>query len=911
MKHSRAFCIQKLVLIFVLLAAMIIPSTVYAAPYDIAANFDRNGDFGGWVIEGNGHASGVVSDGNLNLTVKNDNPGLIRPHNGTASHINSGRYRQIKIKMKNNTAATKGAVAWRIDGAMVGSFPYTSGGFLVENTIYFDIKPNDQDYTEYSIDLSSIPNWKAYIEALRISPAQGVASGTVNIDYIKIVDSDDLPAAPVPRRATDKTKYQAGKVDEAIHIDGKLDEDYWKSATKARLSKNLRNRNPEASYFMVGWDDNNLYVGFMAKDEVNVANSQPSVWEDDAMELFIDGGNEKSPQYDANDRQYIIGRQYEGIYSDGKSAKFNSTGVKFAKQEVVGGWSIEMAIPFSNLGVVPVMGARLGLDVLYDDDDGLFHDSVLCDYKTIWAGTKNNSKDTTAFGEITLSQSPITVQELVKNKISNVMALKVGSSIAYQNGIKTQIDVEKNHITPIVQDGTTWVPLKFIAEGFGAKTEWDATTSGMKIVVGDKVIKMKIGNHTIYVDGQGYYISSAPQLIGEETLVPLGVLSEMIGQDIFLDNSGLIVVGADREFIDNDTEGSLLHEILNLFTAPPVITGVFLTPPNGNGWFNGDVTVHFAVYDNGSGVASVTPDIIVSTEGRNQTVTGTAVDEAGNQVSTEIRNIHIDKTKPETSSALSPSAPDGMNGWYTQPVTLQLTGADQLSGVAETVYSADGGTNWQLYSGPVTFRQDGRYSISYRSTDLADNQELPKTIRFQLDSSAPSISVASPIAGRSYLDSGGLAVQYTLSDVLSGVDAGKAAVTLNEQPVPLGAVIPLYTLPLGPNTVKISSGDMAGNVGDVTVTFSTYANLDSLHALVARFADMKWIDNAGIANSLQRKLDHGDLREFMREVQAQSGKHISSASSAYMLRDAQFILDVLTDLVNQYTNNKSIDGPET
>jgi hypothetical protein len=60
--------------------------------------------------------------------------------------------------------------------------------------------------------------------------------------------------------------------------------------------------------------------------------------------------------------------------------------------------------------------------------------------------------------------------------------------------------------------------------------------------------------------------------------------------------------------------------------------------------------------------------------------------------------------------------------------------------------------------------------------------------------------------------------------------------------------------------------------------------------MVTRFVDMKWIDNAGIANSLQAKLANNDLNSFVNEVNAQNGKHISSEAATYLLRDAQYVL---------------------
>ncbi len=76
----------------------------------------------------------------------------------------------------------------------------------------------------------------------------------------------------------------------------------------------------------------------------------------------------------------------------------------------------------------------------------------------------------------------------------------------------------------------------------------------------------------------------------------------------------------------------------------PVISGAPTTQANANGWYNADVTVHFTAADGGSGIATVTPDATVSTEGNNQSATGTATDLAGNTASFTVSGLKIDKT---------------------------------------------------------------------------------------------------------------------------------------------------------------------------------------------------------------------------------------------------------------------------
>ncbi|HET9323562.1 MAG TPA: hypothetical protein VFO03_06750, partial [Gaiellaceae bacterium] len=100
----------------------------------------------------------------------------------------------------------------------------------------------------------------------------------------------------------------------------------------------------------------------------------------------------------------------------------------------------------------------------------------------------------------------------------------------------------------------------------------------------------------------------------------------------------------------------------------PTIDGSRSPDANGYGWSNADVSVAFDCHDNLSGVASCDGDETLSAEGENQSVTGTATDEAGNGDSATVDGINIDKTKPTISGSASPAANGA--GWNNEDVTV-------------------------------------------------------------------------------------------------------------------------------------------------------------------------------------------------------------------------------------------------
>lgn len=242
------------------------------------------------------------------------------------------------------------------------------------------------------------------------------------------------------------------------------------------------------------------------------------------------------------------------------------------------------------------------------------------------------------------------------------------------------------------------------------------------------------------------------------------------------------------------------------------------------------------------------------------------------------------------AGALDPMEPNGTNGWYTAPVTVVLS----TSGHAE--YSLDGNT-WQSYTEPVTFNQDGKYTVSYRSRNEAGIAGNVQLTAFNVDTTAPAITVSGIVYG-AYNDSLEITPVLTLNDNLSGVDTSKITVTLDTYSVQEGVGIPLITLPLGSHSLVVTASDMAGNTSSQTVIFQTTASMESMQALVRRFTEAGWIngeyiwiDNMGIAKGLQSKLAANELAAFVNQVQALRGKHITEKAADYLLRDAEYLLN--------------------
>jgi WD40 repeat protein len=174
--------------------------------------------------------------------------------------------------------------------------------------------------------------------------------------------------------------------------------------------------------------------------------------------------------------------------------------------------------------------------------------------------------------------------------------------------------------------------------------------------------------------------------------------------------------------------GGLCDKALKLDTEPPTITAKLEPRPTAQGWNNSDVRVTFECVDTLSGIASCSEPKTLTQEGKDQPVTGEAVDNMGNRASTTVK-VSIDKTPPTGALKIN----DGAATTTLIMVTLGITGSDALSGVFEMRFSNDGRTwspwesysatrsNWDLTAYGGT-RQEGSKTVYAQVRDRAGNE---------------------------------------------------------------------------------------------------------------------------------------------------------------------------------------------
>ncbi len=131
---------------------------------------------------------------------------------------------------------------------------------------------------------------------------------------------------------------------------------------------------------------------------------------------------------------------------------------------------------------------------------------------------------------------------LLDAKLGDAIALFLNSPVAHGGGRKMYVDANNYGVVPFTENGRTLVPVRFIAESFGADVGWDDATQTVSVDYLGRAIRMQIGSNVMTVNGEEKLLDVPANTYNSRTLIPLRVLSEALGKKVLWDDRGLIII---------------------------------------------------------------------------------------------------------------------------------------------------------------------------------------------------------------------------------------------------------------------------------------------------------------------------------------------------------------------------------
>ncbi len=119
----------------------------------------------------------------------------------------------------------------------------------------------------------------------------------------------------------------------------------------------------------------------------------------------------------------------------------------------------------------------------------------------------------------------------------NMTMLRVGKQIYFVNDERSKLDA-----APMVENGRTLLPLRFVAQAMGGDVSWDPSEQKVTIVKDDDVIELWIGSNLASVNGDLEWIDPDNESVkavvvpgANRTMVPVRFVAEALGSNVFWD----------------------------------------------------------------------------------------------------------------------------------------------------------------------------------------------------------------------------------------------------------------------------------------------------------------------------------------------------------------------------------------
>jgi hypothetical protein len=148
--------------------------------------------------------------------------------------------------------------------------------------------------------------------------------------------------------------------------------------------------------------------------------------------------------------------------------------------------------------------------------------------KSLYVATAAEGQDErAATGQIAFDDIAFQYPSAIGLSSDTKVVLTLNKKSAAVNGKSTQLDA-----APIALKGTTYLPLRFVADAMNGQVGWNAAAKRATVLRGDKLMEMQVGVLDFVLNGVRSKAEVAPIIQNGRTLVPLRLVSEQLGLSV-------------------------------------------------------------------------------------------------------------------------------------------------------------------------------------------------------------------------------------------------------------------------------------------------------------------------------------------------------------------------------------------
>ena len=158
---------------------------------------------------------------------------------------------------------------------------------------------------------------------------------------------------------------------------------------------------------------------------------------------------------------------------------------------------------------------------------------------------------------ISLCAAGVAPGAVVNADASGGAAADTGAAADIMKSVKVILDgsLLKFDVPPAIMDGRTMVPMRVIFEALGADIQWDDKSWTVTATKGGLTVVAAIGNRTMFVNGKETRMDIAPIIVDGRTLVPVRFVSEALDCEVDWDGGTKTVFINSSDFTYDQVPG--------------------------------------------------------------------------------------------------------------------------------------------------------------------------------------------------------------------------------------------------------------------------------------------------------------------------------------------------------------------
>ncbi|RVU54740.1 stalk domain-containing protein [Anaerosphaera multitolerans] len=163
-------------------------------------------------------------------------------------------------------------------------------------------------------------------------------------------------------------------------------------------------------------------------------------------------------------------------------------------------------------------------------------------------------------GKVTVKAGDVTGSTTLTDNNAKIINMNIGKKDYTLNDEKKEMDA-----APYISNNRTFVPVRFIVEGFGGKVDYDEENKVVKVTYNNNEILIPVGSSTIEVNGDEVTID-APAVIKENrTYIPVRFVAEALGMEVDYNSAtrGITIIELAKENLqtNNDFDETIIENI--------------------------------------------------------------------------------------------------------------------------------------------------------------------------------------------------------------------------------------------------------------------------------------------------------------------------------------------------------------